>query len=318
MKSLHLIIAAPNKHFMLYQLEPPEEDEANLEENVLPQLEHQVLQHHLSYNGMHGTSGPSTIQVKAQINGLDIQALIDGGSSDSFIQPRIAKFLNLPVQPVPGFKVMVGNFDIMVVEGCIPSLEICLQGYKEQIPKVYMLHVAGGNLVIGNTWLKQLKTHIVDYESSFIRFLHKGHFVTIYGDKTTVPRQAQFHHIKRLMNMDHIAEAFTIQMHKEEDVVKHVLPLLADMEPELVLLLHTYAKVFEQPSGLPPQREHDHSIPLVQGAVPVKVRSYRYPHSRKAHIELMVNQMLGEGIIQASKNPFSSPILLVKKKDGTW
>jgi len=120
----------PNKHFMLYQLEPPEEDEANPEENVLPQLEHQVLQHHLSYNTMHGTSGPTTIRVKAQINGLDIQALIDGESSDSFIQPRIAKFLNLPVQPAPGFKVMVGNFDIMAVEGCIPSLEISLQGYK--------------------------------------------------------------------------------------------------------------------------------------------------------------------------------------------
>ena len=51
-----------------------------------------------------------------------------------------------------------------------------------------MLHVAGSDLVIGTTWLKQLKTHIVNYESSFIRFLHEGHFVTIYGDKTTAPR----------------------------------------------------------------------------------------------------------------------------------
>ena len=85
--------------------------------------------------------------------------MIDGGSSDSFIQPRIAKFLNVPVEPTPRFKVMVGNFDIMPVEGCIPPLEVSLQGYKVQIPEVYVLHVIEGDLVIGNTWLKQLKTH---------------------------------------------------------------------------------------------------------------------------------------------------------------
>lgn len=94
--------------------------------------------------------------------------------------------------------------------------------------------------------------------------------------------------------------------------------LLEEMKPELALLLHNYSKVFEQPIGLLPQREHAYSIPLVEGVAPVKVKPYRYPYSHKEQIELMVQQMLDEGIIQPSKSPFSLPILLVKKKDETW
>ncbi|XP_072062290.1 uncharacterized protein [Arachis hypogaea] len=211
----------PHKHLMLLQLE--EDEEQAIEEpmtaiatvpELLPQLDQQVVDHHLSYNAMNGNSGPATIRIKAFINGVEIQALIDGGSSHSFIQPRIAQFLNLPVQPAPGFRVMVGNFDMMTVEGCIPTLEVTMQCIKVDIPKVYVLHVAGGDLVIGTTWLKTLKAHIVDYDSSFIRFLHDGKFVTVFGDKSHMPAPAQFHHIKRMVHTNAIAEAFTIQVHK--------------------------------------------------------------------------------------------------------
>ena len=288
------------------------------EDVVLHQLEHQITQHHLSCNAMNGTSGLATLHLKAFLQGLEIQILIDGGSSDSFIPPRIAKFLKVPIEPAPGFKVMVGNFETMQVEGYIPKLEIKMQGHKVKIPHVYVLHVAGGDLVLGTTWLRTLKAHIVDYDASLMKFWHDGQYITIQGEQTLTPKQAHFHHVKRLLNTDAIAEVFTIQMQSTEENNPIHLPLPEEMEPELALLLHTYAKVFNQPTGLPPKREHDHTIPLIEGAAPVKVKPYRYPHSQKDQIETMVQQMLAEGIIQPSKSPFSSPILLVKKKDGMW
>ncbi|BBN67348.1 transposable element gene [Prunus dulcis] len=72
------------------------------------------------------------------------------------------------------------------------------------------------------------------------------------------------------------------------------------------------------PAALPPPRHIDHRIPLLPGATPVNVWPYRYPHLQKSEIESLIHEMLAVGIIRPSASPYSSPVLLVKKKDGFW
>jgi hypothetical protein len=82
-------------------------------------------------------------------------------------------------------------------------------------------------------------------------------------------------------------------------------------------LIDQFSVLFEDLADLPPSRACDHEIPLLPGANPLNIRPYRYPPALKTEIEKQVAEMLQKGIIQPSTSPFSSPVLLVKKKDGS-
>jgi hypothetical protein len=83
-------------------------------------------------------------------------------------------------------------------------------------------------------------------------------------------------------------------------------------------LLSKYQHLFQEPKELPPHRSFDHTIPLLPNSPPVHSRPYRYSPLQKDEIEKQVTEMLQAGTVIPSMSAFASPVLLVKKKDGTW
>lgn len=69
---------------------------------------------------------------------------------------------------------------------------------------------------------------------------------------------------------------------------------------------------------MPPERQGDHRIPLLEGAQPFCLRPYRYNPAQKTEIETQIKEMLDKGWIKLSTSPFSSPALLVHKTTGDW
>ena len=97
-----------------------------------------------------------------------------------------------------------------------------------------------------------------------------------------------------------------------------VLFVQPHLSPMLANLLSEFSKVFVVPTGLPLIKGHEHSISLKEGTLPICERPYMYPHFQKSKIEKIVNELLEVGSIQPSQSPFSSPVLLVRKVDGSW
>jgi hypothetical protein len=71
------------------------------------------------------------------------------------------------------------------------------------------------------------------------------------------------------------------------------------------------------PVGRPLDRGFEHVTELEEGANPVITTPYRHPKKFKDEIENVVKELLEMGHIRPSSSPFTSSVVLVKKKDGT-
>ncbi|CAH2211450.1 jg9766, partial [Pararge aegeria aegeria] len=87
--------------------------------------------------------------------------------------------------------------------------------------------------------------------------------------------------------------------------------------PRLLTLLKDYSDAFI--NGLPRSRvtTGELKIRLVDPSKTVQRRPYRLSPDERQLVRDKINEMLDAGIIQPSCSPFSSPIILVKKRDGT-
>ncbi|GJS07496.1 retrotransposon-related protein [Tanacetum coccineum] len=88
--------------------------------------------------------------------------------------------------------------------------------------------------------------------------------------------------------------------------------------PEIEQLLARFSSLFQEPTTLAPHRIIDHRIYFLPNTKPVNVCPYRYHHYQKSKMEKRVTKMMEQGIIRFSQSSFSSPILLVKKKDESY
>ena len=110
-----------------------------------------------------------------------------------------------------------------------------------------------------------------------------------------------------------------------EMVPEHLRPMLEKASPrlskiqqlEVAKLLIEYEEVFVGPDGKMGMTDLvTHSIDT-QGHKPIKQRPRRTPYAQQAAMDAEIEKMLDNNVIQDSSSSWSSPVCLVKKKDGT-
>lgn len=169
-------------------------------------------------------------------------------------------------------------------------------------------------MILGADWLCRVSPILMDYEEMYMEIkLPNGQRVTLLDE--TLPSHVEvtsacnFH---RVLD-DAVGGAFLlIRPSAPEETLKQAPP------KNIQSLLENYRDVFQEIPTLPPARACDHKIPLVPDAKIVNIRPYRLPHHQKNVMEGLIKEMISKNIIRDSTSPYSSPALLVKKKDSSW
>ncbi|KAI4318180.1 hypothetical protein L6164_025983 [Bauhinia variegata] len=261
---------------------------------------------------LHTLLGNATIpfRVQAYIGKSPVLVLVDSGATQNFIQTRIAKHLGLPTTPAKNFRVLVGS------GAALPCSSMCRQtslkiGAHQFLVDLYLLPLMGADVVLGIPWLKSLGPVLTNYDQLVLKFVKEGQIVELVGDTEPISAEASLHQLKRIIQTEGVDTFYHFQL-----LSPPTLPTESqNLEPSIEALLQRYPSLFDTPTNLPPVRQTDHAIPLIDGSNPVNVRPYRYPHFQKQEIEKLLREMLDMGIVRHSSSSFSSPVLLVRKKD---
>jgi hypothetical protein len=224
-----------------------------------------------------------SMQVRVKVGAATFTTLLDTGSTHDFIVEEAAARTGLSVRSRPRLSSTVANDERIACPGVLRQAPITI-ACEDFCVDLYVMPLVGYDVVLGTQWMVTLGKMVWDFTSRTVAFTHQGRPI-----------------------------CWTDVSARQEPC------LTAVTSPEALLeeLLSTFGGIFTEPTGLPPQRARDHIIVLKTGALPVAVRTYN-PAAHKDELERQCAAMIEQGIVRRSDSAFSSPVLLVKKPDGSW
>ncbi|WVY89838.1 hypothetical protein V8G54_035352 [Vigna mungo] len=295
---------------MLIMVDEEEEEECEKEPAV------ELAGMELSALSVGGLTTPKTLKLKGRIGSREVLVLIDSGASHNFISRSLVGELGMAVKETQPYFVSLGDGQRRKISGCCER--VTLELGNEVVEQFYLFELGGVEVILGIEWLRKLGKVMMDWGKLTMVYQQGEKKVIVRGDPRLERRVVG---PEALLKIKH-AEAWMIVWElgsiEAQDNAPTYMGLTRTQRGDMEKLLGQYEVVFKEPSQLPPVRDMQHRITLKEGSDPVSIRPYRYPHVMKTEIEQQIAEMLQTGVVRPSHSPYSSPVILVKKKDGSW
>ncbi|KAA3474332.1 DNA/RNA polymerases superfamily protein [Gossypium australe] len=245
-------------------------------------------------------SSPEVITGTFSLHDIKVIALIDPGSTHSYICMKLVSSTSMPVESTE-FVIKVSNplGQSVLVDKVCKDCPLMIRGryFKANL---MLLPFDEFDIILGMDWLT---THdvILNYGKKYIELICEN------GDTLHVESDEQD---RSLVVISHMTAQRYIRKAYEAYLALLMNAKETELKIEAVLIVCEY-------SGLPQVREVDFGIELTLSTVPISIALYRMAPTELKELKAQLQDLTDKGFSRSSCSPWGAPVLFVKKKDGT-
>jgi len=291
------------------------------------------------------------LYVSASTSSSSYRTLVDSGATINLIHKSVVSFLGLTVEPHPGLLATLADGKTVLSCSGYVSLSCTIAGVP-YAGTFFVTPLETLSLILGMPYLER-ENPVIDWQAKTLTPrsnslsptppFHSPDQLPVLPNPPNPPNSQPKRRFPRILPARQInPKRDELLLFTIADVTgyKEALAAAINLDPDFIpddvpsesvstttttpapipLEYAEFADVFEDKEipQLPPHRPGvDHEIPLAPGSKPFYGPIYNLSETELRYLKEYINRMLERGWIRPSKSPFSSPILFVKKPDGS-
>ncbi|KAG8472758.1 hypothetical protein CXB51_034674 [Gossypium anomalum] len=224
-------------------------------------------------------SSPDVITGTFSLYDINVIALIDPGSTYSYVCMKLVSSMNIPIENTE-FMVRVSNplGKCVIVDKVCKKCPLMIRGHYF-LADLMLLPFDEFDVILGMDWLT-LHDAIVNCKENVIELKSEN------GETLRV----------------------------ESDISEALSSVISSMSAQRYLRKDVFP---EELSGLSPVREVEFGIDLIPGIAPISISPYRMAPAELKELKSQLQELTDKGFVRPSFSPWGAPVLFVKKKDGS-
>lgn len=250
-----------------------------------------------------------------------VKILVDCGATCNFIAQSVVDRYKLKTIPLSSINsIQLANGSTQRCTDCT-EISVALNGRKYPI-QFRVMEIASYDMILGMPFLNENKARI-DFKTKRLTIPKQ------VKDDSCAPKLISAKQMETTLKHHDFNQVYLLQMvpsEPEQNQLNGLVQLNSVMNgvdpiknPGLNKLLQEFQDIFptELPSGLPPERDVKHNIQLISDHTPPCKPPYRMAPAELEELRIQLDDLLDKGFIEPAVSPYGSPVLFVKKKDGS-